>query len=224
MTAVKICGLIKIDDINNVNRSLPDYAGFVFAPGKRQVNPEAAGMLSDLLNPIIKRVGVFVNDKADKIIEAVSRCRLNIIQLHGDEEVAYLHELREMLALMTGNKIKRKCRGNVINSVEIWKAIRIKGEDSIEIMDEFGADAYLLDSYVEGSYGGAGRICDWAIAAKAAINHRIILAGGLNCENVADAIGQVRPYAVDVSSGVETEGGKDGEKIDQFIRIVRGIK
>jgi phosphoribosylanthranilate isomerase len=204
MIKVKICGLRREIDIEYVNRQKPDYIGFIFAESKRRIEPKEASRISTSLDRRIKKAGVFVNEKFENIVETVGICGLDIVQIHGDETTEFISRLKEE-----------------INGVEVWKAIRVKDEESIKILETYQADAFLLDAYVEGSYGGAGKSFDWNLASLAKKYGKIILAGGLNLSNITEAVRIVQPFAVDTSSGVETEGFKDEEKIKSFVYSVR---
>ena len=208
LTRIKICGLTSESDVASVNRWLPDYAGFVFAPGRRRISSPQAKMLCEILDERINRVGVFVNENPDTIIRFADEVGLNVIQLHGGETPDDVETIR-MRSIAAG------CR------VEIWKALRIQADEDLKRMSCYGADAFLLDSYKEGVYGGTGRTFDWERAAGAGRHVKVILAGGLDSSNVAEAIRMVMPYAVDSSSGVETAGIKDDAKIRDFITAVR---
>ncbi|NLP13202.1 MAG: phosphoribosylanthranilate isomerase [Clostridium sp.] len=209
MTGVKICGLRRKEDIEYVNRYMPQFVGFVFAESKRRVTKEWAKELRDGLLPSIRAVGVFVNEDMEKVVDIVKYTRLDCVQLHGDETPEYIEQLMESIKDNEGKKI------------EIWKGIRVKNEDSLRRMSEYSVNAFILDTYVEGSYGGSGSVFDWHLAAFASEYGKIILAGGLNPQNVKEAVERVKPFAVDVSSGVETDGFKDEAKIKEFIRKVR---
>lgn len=206
MTKIKICGLKRIDDVQYVNKYLPDYIGFVFAESKRKVTMEQAAELREGLDSRIKAVGVFVNESLDKVVEIADKCRLDAIQLHGDEDGQYVEKLKSS-----------------IKSVEIWKAIRVKDESSLLLLNEYKVDAFVLDAFVEGTYGGVGKVFDWKLAKLAKEYGRIIVAGGLSVDNVSDAVELVMPYGVDVSSNVETDGVKDELKIHGFIEKVRKV-
>lgn len=206
MTKIKICGLKRIEDVQYVNKYLPDYIGFVFAESKRKVTMEQAAELREGLDSRIKAVGVFVNESLDKVVEITDKCRLDAIQLHGDEDGLYVEKLK-----------------GSIKSVEIWKAIRVKDESSLLLLDEYKVDAFVLDAFVEGVYGGVGKVFDWKLAKLAKEYGRIIVAGGLSVDNVSDAVDLVMPYGVDVSSNVETDGVKDELKIQGFIEKVRKV-
>lgn len=210
MTKVKICGIKRKEDVGFINRHLPDYAGFVFAESKRRVTAEEAEVLACDMDRRIKRVGVFVNEKLSSVIDTIRKCRLDAVQLHGDETPEYIAGVRNQLASM-----------GELRGTEIWKAVRIKGAESLESLFTFKADRILLDTYTEGAYGGSGQTFDWKLALKLQEHFSIIVAGGLNNANVRQAIRTVSPFAVDVSSGVETNGVKDEDKIKDFIYSAR---
>lgn len=207
MTKIKICGIKRIKDVQYVNKYLPNYIGFVFAESKRKVTMEQAIELRNDLDPRIKAVGVFVNESMDRVVETAVNCRLDCIQLHGDENGQYVENLKKLIKSQY--------------DVEIWKAIRVKDESSLLLLDEYEVDAFVLDTFVEGAYGGAGKVFDWKLAKLAKSFGKIIVAGGLSIDNVSDAIELVMPYGVDVSSNVETDGVKDEVKIRRFIEKVR---
>lgn len=204
MVKIKICGLSRPDDIDIVNEALPDYIGFVFAKSTRQVSEDTAKELKARLNPGIQSAGVFVNED---ILRIARLCRMNItdiVQLHGDEDEAYIRSLKEH-----------------INNPVI-KAVRVRNRDDIAKACELSCDYLLLDSYKEGRYGGCGDTFDWSVISN--VTKPFFLAGGLHSENVKQAVTQVRPYAVDVSSRVETDGIKDRNKIMDFIKKVRSVR
>lgn len=213
MTKIKICGLSRIGDVEYLNELLPDYAGFVFAKSKRQVTLEKAEILIKKLNRNIKTVGVFVNEDILTVKNIADKLKLNVIQFHGSEEAEYLSNFNEFT---------------------IWKAVSIKPEENnlpsiaeyqkeIDKTDKYEAEAVLLDSNIKGTKGGTGINFDWDIIPKLNINKKLILAGGLSASNVKEAVLKVQPYAVDISSGVETDGVKDFNKIKNFIERVRNI-
>ena len=204
MTKIKICGLRREKDIEFVNNHMPDYVGFVFAESKRRISPEEGKILINSLDRRIKKAGIFVNESLKNILRTILTCKLDIVQLHGEETKEFVKTLKQEM-----------------KNVEVWKAVRVKAGDEIKTLEGFKADAYLLDAYSEGSYGGAGKTFDWHLAVKAKEYGRIILAGGLQLSNIKEAVGLVQPYGVDISSGVETEGFKDSEKIKSFIYAVR---
>ena len=205
MTKIKICGLSREKDIDIANELLPDYVGFVFAKSKRQVSAEQARKLKDRLSPQIKAVGVFVNEKAETIAEIVSKGIIDLVQLHGDEDAAYCRELRKL------------------TEAPIIKAVRLKDESSLTGIEEFTCDYYLFDTYSEQDYGGTGKSFNQEILLNKKIDKPYFIAGGLNAANVAAVIKDIRPYAVDVSGGVETDGVKDKAKIEEFINRGRAV-
>lgn len=196
---IKICGIRRMKDIEFINKFKPDYIGFVFAESKRKVTPRQARELSSKLDKNIKTVGVFVNARYDEIIEAVKTAKLDVVQLHGDEDDKYIQGLNL--------------------DCEVWKAVRVR--DGEDIPDVKGVDRLLLDKYTEREYGGSGETFDWSQSGKINTNKPIILAGGLNKENVLCGIEIFKPVCVDVSSSVETDGVKDEIKIKEFIYTVR---
>ena len=205
MVRVKICGITSEKDVEILNRYLPDYAGFVFAKSRRQLTADQAGQLAVKLAGSIRKVGVFVNAVQDDILGAVDAAGLDAVQLHGNETPEDIERLRFRLD----------------SGIEIWKAIRVKDADSINELGGYLADRFLLDAYSEDSYGGAGKSFDWKYAQAAGTNRCILLAGGLNPNNVSAAIKAVKPFAVDVSSGVESDGSKDEVKIRDFMNAVK---
>lgn len=199
MTKIKICGLIRPCDIDFVNEAKPDYIGFVFwKKSRRSVTREQAAVLKARLDPDILAVGVFVDEKEDVIAELVSAGIIDLIQLHGTEDAAYVKRLRRLT-----NKpvIKAFCGDQMKEALQ-------KG---------FPADYYLLDSGK-----GTGRIFDWNLVPE--IRKPWFLAGGISAENVIEAIDKLHPYAVDFSSSVETDGKKDRDKILKIVRRIRDVE
>lgn len=200
MTKIKICGLSRLDDIAAVNAARPDYIGFVFAESKRQVDFETARALKQALDPGIAAVGVFVNHPVAKIIALAAAGIIDLIQLHGDEDEATVR----LLQTQTG--------------LPVIRALRIS---SLADIKETAADYRLFDTYDPSKYGGSGAVFNWDLLQG--VTGDFFLAGGLNSSNIAAAIQQVRPYCVDLSSGVETDGVKDRDKIIKIVDIIRGI-
>ena len=197
---IKICGLRRTEDIAIVNAAQPDYIGFVFAKGRREVSEETAAQLAALLDPRIQKVGVFVDAPQEQVIHLLQSGIIDLAQLHGTESEEMVHLIREA----TGKPVIRT---------------RILLPEEKKIPDT-EAEYLLLDSGK-----GSGRCLDWQSVAKLqGINKPYFLAGGLSPENVAEALKQLSgclPYAVDVSSGVETDGCKDKIKVHKFIEQVR---
>jgi phosphoribosylanthranilate isomerase len=207
MTRIKICGITHPIEIEYLNRYLPDYAGFVFAESRRRVTAEKAAALSSNLSGHIKKAGVFVDMNPDNVAKIAEQVGLDVLQLHGSEDEEYIRSLRRMLKPGT----------------EIWKAIRVSADFAAS---DFSIpleriDRIVLDSYVPGCPGGSGKSFDWSLALHFGSPLPIVLAGGLNPDNVRQAINMVRPFAVDVSSGVEGDGIKDEYKLKAFINAVR---
>nr|WP_314462396.1 phosphoribosylanthranilate isomerase [uncultured Clostridium sp.] len=202
---IKICGLTGKEDVLAVNCCKPDYAGFVFAPGKRQLNFKQAGLLRNALLPEIPAAGVFVNSPADEIISLVRSNVIQLIQLHGEESEADILELK--------NRLDRP--------VPIIKAIRVQSAAEISEAEKLSADYLLLDSYVKGIQGGSGKCFDWSMIP--AIKKPWFLAGGIGMENIGEAL-KTKAFCLDVSSLAETNGRKDPEKIKNIIQTVRSGK
>lgn len=198
MTKIKICGLSRIADIEAVNIARPDYIGFVFARSKRQVDRETAQKLKAALDSGIQAVGVFVNHPIPEIIELVDQGIIDLIQLHGDEDEATIRLLQEQTGL------------------PVIRAFRISSSADIR---ETVADYRLFDTYDSSQYGGSGAVFNWDLLED--VTGDFFLAGGLNPSNIAAAIAQVKPYCVDLSSGVETDGKKDRDKIIEIVEMIR---
>ncbi len=206
MVKVKICGLQTMADAAAVNSALPDYAGFIFVQGRRRyIEPGEAERIRRKLSPSIRSVGVFLNAPIDMIISVVGAVNLDGIQLHGDESNAYIRALRARLA--------EKFPGA---EYLIIKAFRIEEREDLDEVRQSEADLVLLD-------GGAGngKTFDWSLIRG--LERPFLLAGGLRPENVREAVKKTRPYGVDVSTGVETYGRKDPEKIRSFMKNAREI-
>jgi len=184
---VKICGITNIEDAHAAVEYGADALGFVFAKSPRQVTKGQARDIIEKLPPFVSPVGVFVDEKVDKIKEICDFCGIHTVQLHGNESPLYLNDLK---------------------GYKIIKAFRVKEEDDLKQLANYKPHAFLLDSYVEGTMGGTGVPFKLEIARQAHKYGAIILSGGLTPENVREAIRVVKPYAVDVSSGVESSPGK----------------
>lgn len=204
---VKVCGLTRVEDVRCADTCGVDAVGFIFAPSPRRVSPEAAAALDRAVSPWVSRIGVFVNPTFSEIDRVLDHVRLDALQLHGDETPQFVSAVAE--------RYRRR----------IIKAVRVRDARSLELLGAYDADAYLLDTYVPGRAGGTGQTFDWRLIGSCAARYPIILSGGLTPENVADAVRQVRPYGVDVSSGVERAPGvKDHERIEAFVRNVRSLE
>ena len=216
---VKMCGISKVETIPAIVDAKPDYMGLVFAPSKRQVTVDQAKILVEELhrgyakkygsdtehdkNGTIKTVGVFVNETLDNLVRIADTANLDAVQLHGDEDEAFIQSLKER------------------TNVEVWKAIQIRSAADAEAWIDSSADMLLFDAYHKDERGGTGEVFDWS--SLDAFERPFMLAGGIDSTNVARAIRTVRPYGIDISSGIETNGVKDDEKITAFTKIVKSI-
>lgn len=202
MIRIKICGITSQEDAQAAVEAGADALGFIFVKETpRYIEPDAVAAIVARLPPFITTVGVFIGRTPEEIEHIMSASGLSLVQLHGDESPAECRRLR----------------------VPFVKAIRVQGEHNLDAMRNYPqARAFLLDTYVAGRPGGTGATFPWEIAATASRRARVILAGGLTPDNVAFAVTQVRPYAVDVCSGVETRPGrKDHRKVREFIEHAR---
>ena len=246
---VKMCGISKVETIPAVVEAKPDYMGFVFAPSKRQVTVDQAKTLVEELHKqygnrysreevqcsndvvqdgavigavhegtltstenasptlihqeAIKTVGVFVNETLENLVTIATEVNLDVVQLHGDEDEAFIQSLKER------------------TNVEIWKAVQIRSAADAEAWIDSSADMLLFDAYHKDERGGTGEVFDWSCLDE--FERPFMLAGGIDSTNVARAIRTVRSYGIDISSGIETDGVKDNEKITAFTKLVRTI-
>ena len=225
---VKMCGISKVETIPAIVDAKPDYMGLVFAPSKRQVTVEQAKTLVEELykqnvvgnnseaeqtesvtsldtasSKTIKTVGVFVNETIDNLLKIAEEVKLDVIQLHGDEVESFIQILKEQ------------------SNVEVWKAVQVRSAADAEKWIDSSADMLLFDAYHKDERGGTGEVFDWSSLDE--FERPFMLAGGIDSTNVARAIRTVRPYGIDISSGIETNGVKDNEKMKAFTNIVRTI-
>ena len=219
MVKLKICGLRRKEDINIVNKYGPDYIGFVFADSPRKVSYEEAKVLSDILSEDIVPVGVFVNEHMKLIVDLFRDGIIKIAQLHGDEDEKYIRNLKDKSIEQTGIEIP------VINAIEIKdisnEDIGADYDDELLKWRDSASDYFILDSGK-----GSGKTFDWNLIDKNSefFRNSIFLAGGLNSENLTSAIEEFNPFAVDLSSSVETDGFKDEEKIKEIIEIMENYR
>ena len=225
---VKMCGISKVETIPAIVEAKPDYMGLVFAPSKRQVTVEQAKTLVEELykqnvvgnnseaeqtEPVtsldtassetIKTVGVFVNETVENLLKIAEEVKLDVIQLHGDEDESFIQILKEQ------------------SNVEVWKAVQVRSAADAEKWIDSSADMLLFDAYHKDERGGTGEVFDWSSLDE--FERPFMLAGGIDSTNVARATRTVRPYGLDISSGIETNGVKDNEKMKAFTNIVRTI-
>lgn len=199
---IKICGLTRAEDIEAVNLWKPDYAGFVFAPGKRQLTKGQARQLREAMLPEIPSVGVFVNSPIEDILALIKDGTIKMVQLHGDEDSDYTTTLKEQMEI----------------PVPIIKAIRVRSGDDMAKAESFPSDYLLFDTYSKEVYGGSGKSFDWS--SIPVIKKPWFLAGGIGAENILKAAA-TDAFCLDLSSSLETEGRKDPEKIKEIIQILR---
>jgi len=195
-----VCGITVLEDALVAIEFGADALGFVFHPqSQRNVSVEEAARIIRELPPYVTTVGVFVNKSSDVINDTADKCGLDLVQLHGDESPEDCRQIRR----------------------RVVKAFRVRDRDSLKNLENYDVSAILLDTYVAGEYGGTGRPFNWDIAKEAAKTKTVVLSGGLTPQNIAGAVAAVKPYAVDVSSGVELSEDKrrkDPAKIKAFIR------
>lgn len=196
MVKIKLCGLTRRCDIEWANELHPDYVGFVFAGSRRRVTDGQAAQLRKILREDIPAVGVFVDEPIDHVAALVRQGVIQMVQLHGAEDEGYIRELRRAV------------------SAPVIQAFSVRSPKDIQDAGKSSADFILLDH----GAGGTGQAFDWSLAA--ALDRPYFLAGGLHPGNAA-AAAELRPYAVDVSSGIETEGVKDRQKMIEFVRRIR---
>ena len=213
MVRIKICGMRREEDMEMANRYKPDFIGFVFADSPRKVTFNQAKELSSQLNEEIIPVGVFVNEHMKLIVDLFKDGIIRIAQLHGDEDEDYIENLKAKSIEETGEEIP------VINAIEIKDGVDYN--DKLLEWRDSSSDYFILDSGK-----GSGKTFDWNLVDKNSefFENSIFLAGGLNSENLASAIEEFNPFAVDLSSSVETDGFKDEEKIKEIMEIVENYK
>jgi phosphoribosylanthranilate isomerase len=215
-TKIKICGIKTKEEVNIINCYPVDYIGFIFAESKRQISIEKAVQLRGLVRNDIKVVGVFVNQNEVFIKQAIDAANLQVIQLHGDL----------LLDQQLAEKARQWKKDETCSLEEIWKSISVKNSESLNDMAKIQetVDRILLDAYAKGATGGTGQTFQWDLLETIPNKHDIILAGGLNAQNVAKAMQTVNPYMVDLNSGLETDLIKDEEKIKQAFKAMNNIK
>lgn len=200
MVRVKVCGITNADDALAAVEHGADALGFVFASSPRQVTPELAARIVAVLPPFVCTVGVFVDRDIGEVREVMQLCNLDMAQLHGAESPGYCEAL----------------------APRVIKSFAVKDESVLALLPSYKVAAYLLDTHDAVLKGGTGRSFDWRIAERAGVHGPVILSGGLTAANVRQAIGAGRPYAVDVSSGVESRPGvKDHAKLRDFMELAK---
>lgn len=192
MKKVKICGLRRKEDILIVNRLKPDYVGFVFADSSRKVTKEEAKALSKQLEKEICPVGVFVNEEPEIVAQIANAGIIDLIQLHGEEDEAYIQKLK------------------AFTNKPIIKAVRVRSREQIQKAEALSCDYLLFDTYIKGQYGGSGKPFDVSLIGE--VSKPYFIAGGLSESNVAEKLKNCDAFAADVSSAVETDGYKDKKR------------
>lgn len=250
MNRIKICGLKRMEDILAVNEYKPEYIGFVFAGTKRFVSDELAAELKSALDKRIKAVGVFVNEPIAHVVKLAAKGTIDMIQLHGQEDLDYVNQLKEELMKIPKGRYEKKQQETddgreadkgqdteqpgipIIKAVRIDASLEVTEEKEADIIKEnqrlieeakaLQVDYLLFDSKVKGSLGGSGKQFDIAgLSPDEAIGMPYFLAGGIGLHNVKQLTALRAPYGIDVSSAVETDGSKDKEKIKKLIETVR---
>jgi phosphoribosylanthranilate isomerase len=203
MVRVKICGITSVEDALQAAHSGADALGFVFyVQSPRNLDPLRAANIISGLPPFVQTVGLFVNADADFVNDTADLCRLDLVQLHGDEPPEYCEKIRR----------------------RVIKAFRVSDASSLAPVRDYHVAGILLDAYSPRAFGGTGLSFNWELAGIAREFGPVILAGGLAADNVREAVERVAPYAVDVSSGVESSPGKkDPEKVREFIKRAKGL-
>ena len=205
MVRVKVCGITNLDDALAAVEVGAHALGFIFVPSSpRHITIEQAAHIISQLPPFVAKVGVFADVPMERVKEAMNVCPLDLAQLHGEESPAY-------------------CAALFPRAI---KTFRVKDEEVLSLISNYQASAYLLDTFDTAILGGTGQRFDWRIAQKAvALDRPIILSGGLNPDNIQEAVTMVRPYGVDVSSGVEARPGKKAlRKMQQFFSRLREVE
>jgi phosphoribosylanthranilate isomerase len=207
MAKVKLCGMTRPEDAEQAAELGAWAIGFILWPGsKRAADPAVAAGIARALRRRVELVGVFVNPTLDEVVHAAEGIGLTHVQLHGDEGPAFCTAVAER----TGARV--------------IKAVRVASGADIRAMERFHTDFHMLDAAAGKAYGGTGRTWDWRLAAQRRSHVPLILSGGLDADNVADAIAAVRPWGVDVASGVESAPGvKDPAKVEAFMAAVEGV-
>ena len=201
----KFCGIRRLEDVAYCNDLQPDYLGMILSEGFRRTVPiETAAKLAAERRGRTALVGVFVDETPEHIAQVLKRVPLDVIQLHGSETAEIVSGVRWRTGL------------------PIWKAVRVQSPEEIAAAQQLGADRLILEGHVPGQAGGTGVTADWNLIAGARPSQSFLLAGGLTPENVAEAVSLVQPDGVDFSSGIETDGVKDYEKMKQIVTIIRG--
>ena len=215
---IKFCGISQEDTVPVLAETRPDHVGFIFAPSKRQVTVEQAKSITRSLqdsvhttsgNKCCSRVGVFVNETIPTLVEIAKAVPLSVVQLHGDETVAYIESLRIHL------------QEEQLGSIQIWKAVQVQKKEDIMQWEQAPIDGLVVDAYSKTTRGGTGQTVDWSLLEG--IRMPYYLAGGIGLHNVSRAIRRLQPYGLDMSSSLETNGQKDAKKIKSMAQIIETV-
>lgn len=202
---LKFCGIRRLEDVAFCNALQPDYMGMILSEGFRRTVPlDLAAKLAAAADSRILKVGVFVDASPERIAEVLHGVQLDVIQLHGSESAETVQAVR--------------CK----TGLPVWKAVRVQSAAEIAAAQQLGADQLILEGYVPGQVGGTGVTANWSLLASNRPQQPFFLAGGLKPENVAKAMALVQPDGVDFSSGIETDGVKDYDKMERIVKLVRG--
>lgn len=200
---IKICGLKSIDDILMINKFDIDYVGFVFAESKRKITVEKAVKMKQLLRHDIKAVGVFADMDINNIINISNKTKIDIIQLHSNETDEMCKTIKKL--------IKKP----------VWKSISIKNKESVHLIDKYkNVDGFVLDTFSKNLRGGSGITFNWEFVKGVSQKFFVVLAGGINEDNITEAYNVVKPNVIDLSSSVETDGKKDYKKVKSLMRRI----
>ena len=215
---IKFCGISQEDTVPVLLETQPDYVGFIFAPSKRQVTIEQAHSIVRSLqgslqtasgDKVISCAGVFVNETIPNLIEVAKAVPLTVVQLHGDEDIAYIESLRDHL------------QEQQLESVQIWKAIQVQSKEDIVQWEQAPIDGLVVDAYSREARGGTGKTIDWSLLEDVQVPY--YLAGGIGIHNVARAIRRLQPYGLDMSSSLEINGQKDAKKIKSIAQVIKTV-